>query len=56
MTEEFKISREQMVKLLNEDLSREYQAIIAYTIYSQTIKAQRLTISPVSSKLTRWKN
>ena len=27
-----------MVELLNEDLSREYQAIIAYTIYSQTIK------------------
>jgi bacterioferritin len=27
-----------MVKLLNEDLSREYQAIIAYTIYSQTMK------------------
>ena len=27
-----------MVQLLNEDLSREYQAIIAYTIYSQTIK------------------
>jgi bacterioferritin len=38
MSEEFKISREQMVDLLNEDLSREYQAIIAYTIYSQTIK------------------
>ena len=27
-----------MVELLNQDLSREYQAIIAYTIYSQTIK------------------
>jgi len=38
MTESSKISREKMVKLLNEDLSREYQAIIAYTIYSQTIK------------------
>src|ERR1700678_675107 len=37
-TEEFKISREQMVKFQNEDLSREYQAIIAYTIYSQTMK------------------
>jgi bacterioferritin len=32
------ISREQMVKLLNEDLAREYQAIIAYVIYSQTMK------------------
>jgi bacterioferritin len=38
MSENFKISRERMVELLNEDLSREYQAIIAYTIYSQTIK------------------
>ena len=27
-----------MIELLNEDLSREYQAVIAYTIYSQTIK------------------
>jgi bacterioferritin len=33
-----KISREEMIKLLNEDLAREYQAIIAYIIYSQTIK------------------
>jgi bacterioferritin len=32
------VSREQMVRLLNEDLAREYQAIIAYTVYSQTIK------------------
>ena len=38
MSENFNISRERMVELLNEDLSREYQAIIAYTIYSQTIK------------------
>lgn len=38
MSEDYKISRERMVQLLNEDLSREYQAIIAYTIYSQTIK------------------
>ena len=27
-----------MVDLLNEDLAREFQAIIAYTIYSQTMK------------------
>lgn len=32
------ITREQMVKLLNEDLSREYQAIIAYVVYSQVLK------------------
>ena len=38
MKDDAKISRDQMVKLLNEDLAREYQAIIAYIIYSQTIK------------------
>ena len=32
------ISREQLVELLNEDLAREYQAIIAYVVYSQVIK------------------
>jgi len=32
------VSRKELVKLLNEDLSREYQAIIAYVIYSQTMK------------------
>jgi bacterioferritin len=32
------ITREEMIDLLNEDLSREYQAIIAYTVYSQVIK------------------
>ena len=29
--------------LLNEDLAREYQAIIAYTVYSQTIKGAAFT-------------
>jgi bacterioferritin len=38
MKDETKISRERMVDLLNEDLAREYQAIIAYVIYSQTLK------------------
>jgi bacterioferritin len=38
MSKDTAVSREQLVKLLNEDLSREYQAIIAYVIYSQTIK------------------
>ena len=32
------ISREEMIRLLNEDLAREYQAIIAYVVYSQTMK------------------
>ena len=38
MKEENKINRKQMVELLNEDLAREYQAVISYIIYSQTIK------------------
>jgi bacterioferritin len=33
-----KVSREELIKLLNEDLSREYQAIIAYVVYSQVLK------------------
>src|SRR5882762_2051900 len=33
-----KPTREEMINLLNEDLAREYQAIIAYTVYSQTMK------------------
>jgi bacterioferritin len=33
-----RISREQLIELLNEDLAREYQAIIAYVVYSQTLK------------------
>jgi bacterioferritin len=32
------ITREQLIKLLNEDLAREYQAIIAYVVYSQVLK------------------
>ena len=32
------ITREQLARLLNEDLSREYQAIIAYVVYSQVLK------------------
>ena len=38
MDEKIKINRKEMVDLLNEDLAREYQAIIAYVIYSQTLK------------------
>src|SRR6202795_3769408 len=32
------INRKRLIELLNEDLSREYQAIIAYVVYSQVIK------------------
>jgi len=32
------VTREQLVDLLNQDLAREYQAIIAYINYSQVLK------------------
>ena len=32
------ITRKELAKLLNEDLAREYQAIIAYVVYSQVLK------------------
>jgi bacterioferritin len=31
-------TREELVNLLNEDLAREYQAIISYVVYSQVLK------------------
>lgn len=31
-------TREELIDLLNEDLSREYQAVIAYVVYSQVLK------------------
>jgi bacterioferritin len=31
-------SRDRLAELLNEDLAREYQAIIAYVVYSQVLK------------------
>lgn len=34
-------SRKEMIRLLNEDLAREYQAIIAYVVYSQVIKGAK---------------
>src|SRR5437667_2836897 len=43
LVENEKISREEMVHLLNEDLAREYQAIIAYTVYSQVLKGAPYT-------------
>ena len=32
------ITRDQLADLLNEDLAREYQAIIGYVVYSQVLK------------------
>jgi len=40
------ITREKLIDLLNEDLEREYQAIIAYVTYSQVLKgAQYMNIA-----------
>jgi len=40
------ITREDLIKALNEDLSREYQAIISYVVYSQVLKgAQYMNIA-----------
>jgi bacterioferritin len=40
------ISRQQLIDLLNEDLAREYQAIIGYINYSQVLKgAQYMAIA-----------
>ncbi len=36
--EEKAITRDRLAELLNEDLSREYQAVIAYVVYSQVLK------------------
>lgn len=33
-----RVTREELINLLNEDLAREYQAIIAYVVYSQVLK------------------
>ena len=33
-----KVSRSELIELLNQDLAREYQAIIAYVVYSQVLK------------------
>jgi len=35
------ISRKELIDLLNEDLAREYQAIIAYVNYSQVINGAK---------------
>ena len=37
-TKETEITRDRLAELLNEDLAREYQAIIAYVVYSQVLK------------------
>jgi bacterioferritin len=45
------VSRERLIELLNEDLAREYQAVIAYVVYSQVIKgAAYMNIAAESEK------
>ena len=43
ITTEWNITREEMITLLNEDLAGEYQAVIAYTVYSQVLKGAAYT-------------
>src|SRR6478672_7113817 len=40
------ITRERLIDLLNQDLAREFQAVIAYVVYSQVLKgAQYMSIA-----------
>jgi bacterioferritin len=36
-----RVTREDLIDLLNEDLAREYQAIISYIVYSQVLKGAK---------------
>ena len=46
MADHATVTRAQLIDKLNEDLSREYQAIIAYVVYSQALKgAQYMNIA-----------
>src|SRR5215467_14693549 len=40
---EVEITRDRLAELLNEDLSREYQAIISYVVYSQVLTGAEYT-------------
>ena len=45
-SQEDEISRDRLAELLNDDLAREYQAIIAYVVYSQVLSgAQYMDIA-----------
>src|SRR5205085_11348839 len=43
MPDKTAVTRKQLIDKLNEDLAREYQAIIAYVVYSQTLKGAAYT-------------
>ena len=52
MPDKTTVTRKQLIDNLNEDLSREYQAIIAYVVYSQALKgAQYMNIAKELEKL-----
>ena len=40
---EVEVTRDRLAELLNEDLSREYQAIISYVVYSQVLSGAEYT-------------
>ena len=51
MPDKANVTRAQLIDKLNEDLSREYQAIIAYVVYSQALKgAQYMAIAAELTK------
>jgi bacterioferritin len=41
--DEVQVTRDRLAELLNEDLAREYQAIIAYVVYSQVLSGAEYT-------------
>jgi len=41
--DEGQVTRDRLAELLNEDLAREYQAIIAYVVYSQVLSGAEYT-------------
>jgi hypothetical protein len=47
------ITRERLAELLNEDLSREYQAIIAYVAYSEVLKGATNQIGLMTADQSR---
>ena len=48
-------TREALVQSLNEDLAREYQAILAYIVYSQMLKGPDISSIKFQLKFSRDK-
>jgi len=47
---EIEISRERLAELWNEDLAREYQAIIGYVVYSQVLQHNGRIAGAIASR------